>query len=66
MNVEGREGNPERKRRAPCSVLNHKPSDQEDEGEDAEGYPGCLLKWGRQGAVLTTIAFLASYFEPAQ
>jgi hypothetical protein len=25
-----------------------------------------LLKWGRQGAVLTTIAFLASYFEPAQ
>ena len=29
--MEGREGNPERKRRAPCSVLNHKPSDQEDE-----------------------------------
>jgi hypothetical protein len=27
MNVEGREGNPERKRRAPCSVLNHKLSD---------------------------------------
>ena len=46
MNVEGREGNPERKRRAPCSVLNHKPSNQEDEDEDEEGYPGRLLKWG--------------------
>ena len=48
MNVEGREGNPERKRRAPCSVLNlnHKPSYQEDEGEDEEAYPGCVLKWG--------------------
>jgi hypothetical protein len=46
--VEGREGNQERKRRTPCSVLNHKPSasDQEGEGEDEEGYPGCLLKWG--------------------
>ena len=42
MNVEGREGNPERKRRAPCSVLNHKLSDQEDEGEDEEGYPGSI------------------------
>ena len=32
----GKGGNPERKRRAPCSVLNRKPSDQEDEGEVLE------------------------------